>query len=121
MFIINYDNVIEVLLFKFPALKEELMLNDHLCDLPHCIFEIIVIPYVKQLCENNDAEVLKQIGEFLEQMALSSDKKVNEVLNVSFLEPIVLGDRGILPLFRNYLGNKASQELMYWENRYSCF
>ena len=99
-------------------MKESLDAEDYLCGLPHCIFEIILLPYVKNLCENKEESKLIRLGNFLENMAVCSDKKVNELFNVSFLEPIVLADRELLPSLQSYLGKKSLEELDYWQKRY---
>ncbi len=103
---------------EFPDLQETLDENNYLSDLPHCIFEIILIPYVKKLCENKNSKNLEKLGAFLEKMAICSDKKVNELLNVSFLEPIVLADKELLLSLQRYLGKKSLEELNYWLVRY---
>ena len=114
----NYDNIIELLLWEFPNLKEGLEEDYYLKDLPHCIFEMILIPYVKKICENVEKEDLIKLGNFLEKMAICEDKKVNELLNVSFLEPIVLADKELIPFLENHLGKKSLEELDYWQKRY---
>jgi len=115
---LNYENVIELLLQEFPNLRKGLEADDYLSDLPHCIFEIILVPYVKKLCENEEKEDLIKLGKFLEKMAICEDEKVNELLNVSFLEPIVLADKKIIPFLQNHLGKMTLKELDYWQNRY---
>ncbi len=114
----DYKNVIALLLIEFPDLKEKLDEDDYLSDLPHCIFEIILIPYIKKLCENKNNKDLEKLGAFLEKMAICNDRKVNELLNVSFLEPIVLADKELLPFLQHYLGKKSLEELNYWLARY---
>ena len=51
-------------------------------------------------------------------MAICNDRKVSELLNVSFLEPIVLADKELLPFLQHYLGKKSLEELNYWLARY---
>ena len=43
---------------------------------------------------------------------------MNELLNVSFLEPIVLADKELLLSLQRYLGKKSLEELNYWLVRY---
>lgn len=114
----NYENIIELLLNEFPNLKERLETEDYLNSLPHCIFEIVLIPYVKKLCEDLKKEELNKLGIFLERMELCEDIKVKELFNVSFLEPIILGEKELLTVLQNYLGRKSLEELGYWEKRY---
>ena len=70
------------------------------------------------MCKAAKKEDLLKLGKFLEKMAICEDKKVNELLNVSFLEPIVLADKEIIPFLQNYLGKKSLEELDYWQKRY---
>lgn len=115
----NYESIIELLLNELPNLKENLELDDNLNGLPHCIFEIVLIPFTKKLCMDSKQADLIRLGNFLEEMARCKDKRVNELLNVSFLEPIVLADNKIIPVLQNYLGKKSLEELAYWQKKYS--
>lgn len=114
----NYENIIELLLLEFPDIKDKLETEDYLSDLPHCIFEITLIPFVKSKCKNSEEKELLKLGVFLEKMSMCEDMKVRELMNVSFLEPIVLDDKEVLSVLKNYLGEKTLMELDYWENRY---
>lgn len=114
----NYENIIELFLLEFPNLKEQIETEDYLSDLPHCIFEIILIPYVKKICKKSEKKELMKLGIFLEEMAMCEDVKVKELLNVSFLEPIVLDDKEVLAVLQSHLGEKTLMELDYWRNRY---
>lgn len=114
----NYETIVELLLFEFPRLKEKIEAEDYLTNLPHCIFEIILLPYVRKICDDFETKELVKLGAFLEQMAVCEDGNVRELLNVSFLEPMVLGEKEMLSVLRNFLGEITLVELDYWENRY---
>lgn len=114
----NYDNIIELLLQEFPDIKEQLEEEEYISGLPHCIMEIIFLPYVKKLCADRRKDQLTRVVTFIEIMAICSDQKVNELLSVSFLEPIVLADSEMLPSLEGYLGKKSLEELNYWRQRY---
>lgn len=117
----NYDNVIGKLMLKFPDLKKQLKdpENDYLEGLPHCVFDIIVIPYIVEACENNNHEILNGMSDFLEEMALCEDEKVGEVLSVSFLEPVVLAERNrIVGMLESVLKEKTLKELEHWKEVY---
>lgn len=105
-------------MLEFPKIKKKLEEDSYLSDLPHCVFEIILIPYVKKLCEDMEKEEINKLGVFLEKMSTCEDKKVKELLNVSFLEPLVLADKEILPCIQKHLGKKTQEELNYWQKRY---
>lgn len=114
----NYKNIIELLLLEFPNFKEKLEIENYLSDLPYCVFEMILIPYVKKICEEAEKEELIKLETFLEKMAMCEDMKVQELFHISFLEPIVLDDKQILYILQNYFGEKSLKELDYWKKRY---
>lgn len=113
----NYNNILELLLIEFPELEKEMLENDYLHDLPHCFFDIIFVPYISNACKEKK-ELLSKVGDFLEQMAICSDIKVKELLNVSVLEPLVL-ERNVTPVLCKYLKKETIGELQYWEERYN--
>jgi len=115
---VEYNKLISTLLEKFPNLKEEYEENDHLWNLPHCVFEIIVLPYIMLLYQKNDNKHLDEMGQYLEQMCLSKDVKVVEVLNVSLLEPIALKGKEIMQEIKPFLGNETLENLEFWERKY---
>lgn len=114
----NYENVVELLLMEFPQIKEEDAYYDDLLDLPHCVFGIVFVSYVVKLCKNRNDNILIKVGEFLERMALSEDANIRNVLEVSVLEPLVYDDdynlvKGDL---KHYLKELTLKEIQYWEN-----
>lgn len=117
----NYSNILEQLLFKFPELKKDMDDNDYLQDLPHCFFDIILVGYIISACKNGDKNLLVRAGEFFEQMALCDDENVRELLNVSLLEPLVLEKENVIPILKNYFGKETLKELKYWLKRYNKF
>lgn len=114
----NYESIIELLLVEFPNLKKFLETEKYFSDLPHCVFEMVLIPYVKILCTDKKAGELVKLGLFLENMANCEDMRVRELFNVSFLEPIVLDEKEMLSVLHKYLGRKSLTELNYWEKKY---
>jgi len=114
----DYENIIEYLVKNFPDIQEKLNEEEYLAGLPHCIFEIVLIPYVSGLCEMGAAGCLIRVGELLEQMVECDDIKVKELVSVSFFEPIVLADEKMIPVLQEYLRPKSLEELRYRQNRY---
>lgn len=113
----NYENIVELLLMEFPRIKKEDAYDDDLLDLPHCVFGIVFVSYVVKLCKNRNDSILIKVGEFLERMALSEDVNVRNVLEVSVLESLVYDDdynliKGDL---KHYLKELTLKEIQYWE------
>jgi hypothetical protein len=115
----DYEGLINNLLEHFPSLRKEYCANDHIHGLPHCVFENILIPEIEIWCQTEDANNLIRLGDFLEELLLSDDLKIIEVVNVSVFEPIVLGSKSIIPCLSKYLHKTGLHELMYWQKRYS--
>lgn len=113
----RYDNILEQLLRQFPELKKDLDDNIYLQDLPHCFFDIVLVPYIIKICKEENTVILIKMGNFLEQMAICSDENVRELLNISVLEPLVL-ESSVISLLKKYLKKEVIKELIYWQNRY---
>lgn len=80
----------------------------------HIIFGDILTPYIIDLLEqDNKSERLKRIFDFLEEMAVSNDNYVKEVLAFSVLEH--LGDNPIIlkkaKMYMGYETKKSSDEV----------
>ena len=105
-------------MLNFPELKAVLDQEDYLQDLPHCIFDIIFVPYIFELCLNGSQKLLVKLGVFLEQMACCNDEKVKELLSVSVLEPLILDEKNVVPILQKFLGEKTQKELNYWQQKY---
>lgn len=113
----KYENIIETLLANFPALKTAYEVeSDYLAGLPHLFFEIIFIPYFKELTASDGQEQTKAVG-FLEQMLCSADERVQELAQVSGLEALV-PERELLAGIRNRLGPKTQANLLHLEKYY---
>ncbi|GMX64011.1 hypothetical protein ACJ7K1_07865 [Paenibacillus elgii] len=115
----DYEELINYLLVQFPSLKEEYIENDHIHGLPHCVYETILVPEIEVWCKTKNDHNLVKLGNFLEELLLSDDTKIKEVVNVSVLEPIVLGSKDIIPYLSRHLYGVTLQELIYWQKRYS--
>jgi len=114
----NYSEIVKTLLSDFPEMKTEVYDNPHLQDLPHCIFDLIVEPYVVKACENGQTDFLQRIAYFFEKMATCSDKRVVELLNVSVLEPLVLEENSAILTLQTFFGDATQKEFEYWKKRY---
>ncbi|MDQ0087494.1 hypothetical protein J2T12_000888 [Paenibacillus anaericanus] len=102
----EYNNVVQIMLEAIPEItpmyEKELDWWDEI--LPHIVFGDVLSPYIITLLrESNPEQTLEKVFDFLEQMAISSDERVQEVLAVTVLEQ--LGDDPlILEKARQYMG-----------------
>jgi hypothetical protein len=112
----TYDKLIDDLLLEFSLLKDTYIdEGDYIEGLPHLCFEIVFAPYVRQTCVTDNADEISKISSFMENMAISKDEKIQEVLAVSVLEPI-LADRKTIEVLKQY--SKAhTLELLYMLER----
>lgn len=115
----NYDTLLEELFGAFPEIKEYVRNEEYLEGLPHCICDIVFVPYIIKVCKTGSAEKIGKICRFLEKMAQSFDTEVTEVLNVSVLEPLILDESDVTDILQEYMGTETKKELQYWKERYS--
>lgn len=54
----------------------------------HIIFEDAIVPFIVELIENENDDVLQKLFKLFEEMANSSDEYEQEVLQLSILEPL---------------------------------
>ncbi len=115
----NYENVICILIDTIPDFKNYLDSEEDLLELPHCIFDMFFVPFVEELCKKKHTDYLVIIGEFLEKMELTNDIKLKELLNVSFLEPFILGNSNQqIEYFEKFLKGETLKDFRYWIQRY---
>lgn len=110
-----YKKSIDLLCHEFPDISAELENHFELSGLPHCVFDILFVPYILKISSKKDVQELKKIGNFLEQMAVSSDSNVRELLNVSVLEPLIQSKESAIEILKAYLGENTQKEMQYWE------
>ena len=107
----KYINLVEMLILKIPEIKNlyEKEINWWGDEEPgaHNIFGDIVNPYFLCLLKTEETqEHLKRVFDFLEEMAKSEDKLVQEVLNCTVLERLG-DDKEILKRASKYMGQKT--------------
>lgn len=113
----NYNNLVFTMLGELPELRpayeEEMQWLDE--ELPHVIFSMVLNPYLFDLLGSIDdvpKSILTRIFSFLEVMANSNDKKIEEVLVVTVLESLAM-ERAIIPEAKKLMGPNA---LVFLEN-----
>ena len=106
---LTYDNLVEQLIATVPEIlpayreDKEWMGDD---SLPHIVFSFDLNPYIRALLESHDAGAsLRRIFRFLEEMAVSQDEHVQEVLAQSVLEHFSGNVPDLLPKARVYMGD----------------
>ena len=113
-----YSDLIYTLLDKIPELlgkyDEE---KDYIENLPHLVFEIVFVPYFKEIMAGESKQVKENAIELLEQMITCEDEKVQEVAVVSVLESL-LPERDFLMKIRDQLGVKTQKSLQILEREF---
>jgi len=105
---LNEKNIVVKLLYSIPEIREEYELEFEWWDgeFPglHNIFGDVFNPFLIRLIKNNNnLNLLKRTFEFLENMAISNDDNVKNVLSVTVLENLG-DDKKILNKSFEYMG-----------------
>lgn len=99
------DMTAELLLSRFPELQERVTAAYDLRELPTCLFESVLAPVLRAYFNEHDFTGVKtarqrkselknaeplilRIFEFYEELAVSNDEEVQNLLQVSLLEPL---------------------------------
>ena len=115
----NYDNIVNDLKNMFPQFKRIIADDEYLSDLPHCILDMFFVPFVYELCKEKNNNELEKVACFIEEMELSNDNKIVELLNVSFLEPLILSvDKEQLNYLKSFFKEKTLKDIQYWIEKY---
>ena len=85
---LNYSNYIAVLQSKFPELDWSSDTTKEMLDLPYILLGYIFIPFIKESLLKNVRSNIKRIFDFLEEMAMSDDEEVRNILQVGILEAL---------------------------------
>ena len=113
------DEIIDHLIDSFPELEDEINKEIYYNFSAHLVFDMILFPRVMEWAENNQTEKLKKLSDLLEEMLLSMDNIcIPNVVEVSFLETLVLEDGDIISKLKPYFQSQTLKSLQYWMNRY---
>ena len=122
---INYGNVVRRMLQAIPEVhpfyEKEIEWSGEEEPGPHIVFGDVLNPYLIDLLkQDNQEEELERIFSFFEEMAVSSDIKVQEVLAVTVMERLG-DDPTVLKKAEKYMGPKTrmiSDEIeRFWGRR----
>lgn len=84
-----YDEVITILIKKFPEMKVIYEQNeDYYEDLPYVFYESEFVKYIVNSSNNNKHEILVKVFEFIEDLLKNGDEKVVNLLEVAVVESI---------------------------------
>jgi hypothetical protein len=106
---VKYDNLLEVMLEKFPRLKDLYKQEDLDCGL-YVVFGFSFMPYIIEclLKHESNEEFLHELFDFFEQMANCEVEEIRELLMYAVLE--TLGDDiNILTFSQNYMGDETKR------------
>lgn len=113
------DEIIDHLIDSFPELEDEINKEIYYNFSAHLVFDMILFPRVMEWAENNQTEKLKKLSDLLEEMLLSMDNIcIPNVVEVSFLETLVLEDGDIISKLKPYFHTQTLKSLQHWMNRY---
>lgn len=113
------DEIIDHLIDSFPELEDEINKEIYYNFSAHLVFDMILFPRVMEWAENNQTEKLKKLSDLLEEMLLSMDNIcIPNVVEVSFLETLVLEDGDIISKLKPYFHTQTLKSLQYLMNRY---
>jgi len=116
MAIQKLEGIQNELLTRFPELQEGLErafgsyynLKSEIPD-PYPVFGVVLRPLVFDLLRTErDKPLLRRIFAFLEEMALSPDSNVTDLLGIEVIEDLVL-DRASIQRAWNYMGEKTKE------------
>ena len=114
---INYSTFIEYLISEIPQIKD--IYNEHINDydelLMHVLFGDITRFAVSLYKKNSNDETLKKLLLILDEGFTTSDKKLQELISVSFLENLDQSEdyyNGI----KDMLSNRLRNELILYED-----
>lgn len=109
-----YSDLNSSLLFsRFPELNDRITASLELDGLPHCLFETVLSPVLRGYFDKHDFSCVKtnrqkksalknaeplvlRIFEFYEELAVSEDEEVQNLLQVSLLEPLYNNKRSYM-------------------------
>ena len=81
----------------------------------HVIFGILVVPYLMELFDNKEEELIKRMFSFFEKMAQSEDENVVGVLDATILESLIDQGREFLRGAKNYMGAETKKNCEHIE------
>ena len=113
------DEIIDHLIDIFPELEQDIDNEDYFHDSPHLVFEGVLLPWTRRWIEKKRRKKLRQLADLLEEMLLCADNKYTpNVVEVSYLEPLVLADSDLISELLPYLHKNTLKSLQYWQKRY---
>lgn len=110
----NYDSLYSYFITFVPQYRTWLERKCMEChaeesDGMHIMFGMVVVPFVIELLHACDTETLKKVFAFFEDMALTSDKEIQEVLEFTVLEGLISAGEGILLQCKTYMGPETME------------
>lgn len=92
---------------KIKAIAADSLVEDS--DGMHVLFGMVVIPFVKDLLNNNQTDKITTAFEFFENMAKSTDEMVSEVLEFTIMEDFISEGKEFLSKCLPYMGSETKK------------
>lgn len=90
---------------KILDLEKENLIDD--TDGMHVVFGMVVVPYILDQVKSGNQEEIENCFQFIEEMAESEDKDIQELLDFTVLEQFADEGHDVLNLLRKYMGEKT--------------
>ncbi|MDR2888724.1 MAG: hypothetical protein LBV33_02665 [Lachnospiraceae bacterium] len=89
----EYPNANNLLTDRFPEMKAIYDNDvDYYIDLPYILYESEFVPYIMNRLKSNDADELKKIFDFIEELFAYGDKMIVNLVEVAVVESIYFAD-----------------------------
>ena len=85
---VDLDHTVPFLFARFPDVRKNTHLIEDSLDYPHVVYETAFVPYIKSALRSNDLPAIEKIFDFMEELACANDERVENLLQVSILEPL---------------------------------
>lgn len=92
--------------YSFFEAKEKENLIDE-TDGIHIVFGMVIVPYILHIVQNNKLLEINKVFSFLENMAISEDIKIKEVLDFTVLEQLADEGHDTLRQCKRYMGKNT--------------
>lgn len=79
----------------------------------HVLFGMVVVPFIVHCLKNNEVDKLKCAFSFFEEMAVSENTLISEVLEFTILEDILSRGGNFTNACKQFMGDKTISSLMH--------
>lgn len=70
----------------------------------HLMFGLVIVPYIIEMIYSGKKEIIEKIFAFLEEMSLSEDRKIQELLEFTVLESLIDQGQDFVKCCKQFMG-----------------